>query len=593
MRYILLLISILLWVSSAQFRSVLLEQHKQWNLKTLLPRNHVDDQLINTCQLCKSLFAVVQEYVERDKSEEEIAELITNFCKAFNIEDDNVCTLVVREFKDEVLTVVATVGLNAEEACGIILGPTCATPYDPFNQTWSVKMSDTPKPPVKEMQLPVKGAKQYRILHITDIHYDSLYTPGLSVDCGEPLCCRPPNKPNATHGAGKWGEFRCDLSTILLHNFMDKVAAMAAEYDVIYVTGDLPPHNVWNQSRDDQMTAISYITDLFKKVMPGGKRIFFTAGNHEGVPVNAFPPINVKEAHSGQWLRDFLSDVWSNSGIWLPKDTIATIKQGLFYSTLIEPGLRLVSLNMNYCNSKNWWLLINSTDPAGQLRWLVETLQSAEDKGERVHIIGHIPSGGGDCIKTWSWEYFRIVLRYENTVTAQFMGHTHDDIFTVYYDPVNITRPFSVLYTAGSVTTLTDLNPGFKIYSVDGGYNGSSWGVLDFTSYYLDIMQVDKDDKPVWNAQYQASQVYAIKAAYPRHMSELLTRFARNSTLFEAYMNYRKKSAPHGACTGDCKNSVLCEMRCGRSHDEVTFCNKMREEDIVYHRKRIRDELHC
>ena len=33
-----------------------------------------------------------------------------------------------------------------------------------------------------------------RILHLSDFHYDSAYTPGLSNDCGEPLCCRPPNQ---------------------------------------------------------------------------------------------------------------------------------------------------------------------------------------------------------------------------------------------------------------------------------------------------------------------------------------------------------------------------------------------------------------
>ena len=39
------------------------------------------------------------------------------------------------------------------------------------------------------------GSPVTGVLHITDIHYDPLYTPGLSNDCGEPLCCRIPNKP--------------------------------------------------------------------------------------------------------------------------------------------------------------------------------------------------------------------------------------------------------------------------------------------------------------------------------------------------------------------------------------------------------------
>jgi len=37
---------------------------------------------------------------------------------------------------------------------------------------------------------------------------------------------------------------------------------------------------------------------------------------------------------------------------------------------LIRPGLRLISLNMNYCSRENFWLLVNTTDPLGQLQWV-------------------------------------------------------------------------------------------------------------------------------------------------------------------------------------------------------------------------------
>lgn len=39
---------------------------------------------------------------------------------------------------------------------------------------------------------------------------------------------------------------------------------------------------------------------------------------------------------------------------------------------------------MNFCSRENFWLLINSTDPAGQLQWLVEELQAAENRGDKV-----------------------------------------------------------------------------------------------------------------------------------------------------------------------------------------------------------------
>jgi sphingomyelin phosphodiesterase len=108
------------------------------------------------------------------------------------------------------------------------------------------------------------------------------------------------------------------------------------------------------------------------------------------------------------WLYDQLNNEWSR---WLPGDTSKTIKYGAFYSSLVRPGFRIISLNGNYCNRNNFWLLLNSTDPMGQLTWLIEELNMAETKGEKVHIIGHIPPGQSDCLKIWSKNYYDIVNR--------------------------------------------------------------------------------------------------------------------------------------------------------------------------------------
>lgn len=122
---------------------------------------------------------------------------------------------------------------------------------------------------------------------------------------------------------------------------------------------------------------------------------------------------------------------------------------------------------MNYCNNKNWWLLLNSTDPATELQWFIYELQSAEFSNEKVHIIGHIPPGHSDCLKVWSRNYYRIISRYESTITAQFFGHTHFDefegksltrynccfftdesfFFSVFYDPMNLGEFRLIFYT--------------------------------------------------------------------------------------------------------------------------------------------------
>ncbi len=53
------------------------------------------------------------------------------------------------------------------------------------------------------------------------------------------------------------------------------------------------------------------------------------------------------------WLYDELDLLWRR---WLPDSTSPTVRKGAFYSVLVSPGFRMLSLNMNYCNNKNWFV---------------------------------------------------------------------------------------------------------------------------------------------------------------------------------------------------------------------------------------------
>ena len=65
---------------------------------------------------------------------------------------------------------------------------------------------------------------------------------------------------------------------------------------------------------------------------------------------------------------------------------------------------------MNYCNNMNWWLLVNNTDPAGQLQWMIGVLEKAEKNNEKV------------CISVFVYTLF--VIHYgsgENTGNGPFI----------------------------------------------------------------------------------------------------------------------------------------------------------------------------
>jgi hypothetical protein len=64
------------------------------------------------------------------------------------------------------------------------------------------------------------------------------------------------------------------------------------------------------------------------------------------------------------------------------------------------------------CNSLlDRWLFYNPRDQDGQLQWLADTLLQAERNGEKVHILTHIPTGGSECLRTWSREFNKIIER--------------------------------------------------------------------------------------------------------------------------------------------------------------------------------------
>ncbi|CAL1300121.1 unnamed protein product [Larinioides sclopetarius] len=422
------------------------------------------------CVSCRFVVAFFQHYLNSGATEEDIGAVAYKICNFFRIETPRVCTGVTKLFKRELTQVLLQVALNPSEICSILYQG-CGTPINPLHD-WSVPLPPFPKPPVNPPRLPKPSDPKLRVLHISDVHIDLNYKENTSASCGEPLCCRPTSGPpkNPSDASGYWGDYRdCDIPLRTLENMLDHINK-THKIDYVIWTGDIPPHDIWNYTQNDVIhllhTASKVMFKYFSHVP-----IFPALGNHESSPVNSFPIPEIKGNDSISWLYDEVEKAWLQ---WVPGNS-ETLKLGAFYTAEVYPGLRIISLNMNYCNSLNWWLLINSTDPTGQLAWLVAQLQMAENKGEKVHIIGHIPPGEPDCLGVWSSNYNRIINRYESTVTGQFFGHTHSDEFELFYDKTSQKpRASNIVYIGPSVTTYDGFNPGYRIYTVDGNYPQSS-----------------------------------------------------------------------------------------------------------------------
>ncbi|XP_046847921.1 sphingomyelin phosphodiesterase-like [Xenia sp. Carnegie-2017] len=520
------------------------------------------------CDACKFLTDFVQSAFHLQNAQTDIQKAALNLCIKLKIEDTRVCKGVIPEFQNEVLTVFDKVFLDPNQICGLVIGPSCGKVRSLY-PSWNVTLPNVAKPYNSLKRQSKPGLPTLTILHLSDVHIDRQYAENTSTECGEPLCCR---KYNGKGKAGYWGSYKCDIPMRTFEAALKRIKKSHPKIDLVYWTGDVPPHDIWNQSRTDQIKAMESAVKLFIKYFPDIK-VYPAMGNHESAPVNSFPPPFVTGKSSNKWLLDSFADFWS---FWLPEHTGPTIRRGGYYTVLHSKGFRIISLNDNYCNNQNWWLLINSTDPAGQLQWLIKVLQAAEDNHEKVHIISHIPIGTSSCLKYWSWNYYRIINRYENIITGQFLGHTHQDHFEIFYDLQNKSRAINVAYIGPSLTTYPNLNPGYRLYTVDGNHAQSTYAILDHSTYYLDLVSTTKENL-VWKFEYSAKEAYEMASLEPAAWDDFVTRLGKNYTLFQTYFKYKYKCSPYREkCTSRaCIVGELCGLRSGRSHDDHYFCRNV------------------
>ena len=138
------------------------------------------------------------------------------------------------------------------------------------------------------------------------------------------------------------------------------------------------------------------------------------------------------------------------------------------------------------------FLYINQTDPDGTMTWFVNQLLEAEKAGDKVQIVAHIPGSGSEALEGWAINYYNAVNRFEDTIVAQFFGHTHSEEHNMFYEnPEDDTsRPTGYTLSAPSVTPNFAYNPAYRIYTIDGNYSGSTYVSTLNTVISLSIVQI-------------------------------------------------------------------------------------------------------
>lgn len=514
-----------------------------------------------------------------------------SFCKLAHLESPVVCSNVTRLFENEVMKVLAYGLVTPNQVCGLLSNNTCGHYLDPMAD-WEINLNASTNLDQGELrkvrealehQSKQQPLQPYKVIHISDTHVDLRYNEGSIANCDEPLCCRSTSKPlNSSEPlkAGKWGSYmNCDVPLRTFESALKQInsiiEANSGQIPYIIWTGDIQPHDVWEQDKSAALKTYDVVFAKIVEYLPN-VRIFPTFGNHEMVPVDSFSPsnlISIAREDSPEWLYKRLDSYWSR---WLPDDTVKTITKDGFYAVSLGNGLKVVSLNTNFCHNKNFWLYINSTDPGNQLQWLVHELQISELQHEKVHIIGHIPPGTGDCLKVWSKNYNKIVRRFSETISGQFFGHTHNNEFEIFYNQEQ--TPISVGFIGPSITTFIGLNPSFRIYTVDAS---QGFVTKDFQTVYMNLTASNLAQTPEWTTTSYFSKLFGIADATPSSLHDLLVDVSKELTfeldqfgksqekLLRLYQNYNSYSdaAKFDQMSANTRREFVCKFFTSQSHD--------------------------
>ncbi|KXN73628.1 sphingomyelin phosphodiesterase [Conidiobolus coronatus NRRL 28638] len=529
-----------------------------------------------TCKACDILMSAVHKLTYVPFSQTLLLKAFTAGCKLIGRADAE-CVGFASTYGPAYLDVIHNMDFDkdyiGELAC-FHLARACPHPEIPDAQ-WSLpapKRVAAPQPSGKD-------GKELKILHLSDLHYDSNYAEGSEANCRRTICCQNDSTMDEDDSyiikkpASKWGEYKCDTPLATLESMLQHISGMNKKenFDMVLFTGDIPSHDIFREnSKHSKAVEHASYRLLERYIISNRTKIYPAVGNHEPIPSHLFPILGSGK-EKGYDLYNFIANEWKN---WLPGNSLSTFKRAGYYSIQHSDNLKILVLNNNLCYSYNIWILLDpeNPDPNGMLSWAISELKEAERTGSKVYITSHIPPAGADCHQKFSRSWNKIVKSYSHIIIAQFYGHTHRDEFELYYldGPKNAQNAVSNSFIAPSITTYVNMNPGFRVYTVDA----ESYQVKDFTQYYANLNEkFSWKNDPIWKELYSAKKAYQVPSSTGPYINatfwhEVTELFNKSSLAFEKFNSYRyKNTGLQSKCDDKCRLGVICNLRASNSRE--------------------------
>ncbi|KAG9283069.1 acid sphingomyelinase-like phosphodiesterase 3a [Astyanax mexicanus] len=417
-------------------------------------------------------------------------------------------------------------------------------------------------------QIHLQTATTGKFWHISDLHLDPTYH--ITTDPSK-VCFSSKGFP--VKNPGLFGDFLCDSPYQLILSAFSHMKHVEQQPEFIIWTGDSPPHVPPEElSTDAVISVTSNMTHTIRQFFPQ-LPVYPALGNHDYWPQDQLPA-------KTNAVYEAVAKLWAP---WLSSEALATLREGGFYSQLIKPGLRVVSLNTNFYYTPNK-ATENLTDPGGQFKWLQDTLELSKQSLEKVYVIAHVPIGYLPYAKdtTAMREHHNeklvdIFRSYSSIIQGQFYGHTHRDSIMVLLDQQG--KPVNSIFVTPAVTPIKSPgepfsnNPGVRMYL----YDTQDYGLQDLWQYYLNLTEANKKEQPNWSLEYTMTEAFAIKDIQPQSLHELALKFeAPQSKDFQKYFTHFMVSYSDTiTCEGVCKMVQVCSVHY-LDRDSYSQCMKKR-----------------
>lgn len=96
-------------------------------------------------------------------------------------------------------------------------------------------------------------------------------------------------------------------------------------------------------------------------------------------------------------------------------------------------------------------------------------------------------------------------------------------------------RPNNIAYIGPSVSPYYDLNPGYRIYYVDGDHDHTTRMVVDHESWIMNLKEANLYGYPIWYKLYSVRAAYNMKALRPVDWDNFIDEMAHNQEMFDLY----------------------------------------------------------